>query len=55
MGGEFFTPQNVSRLLARLALSGQHEVNKIYDPACGEVTPGGGREAFATGVTGDRD
>ena len=23
--------------------------------ACGEVTPGGGREAFATGVTGDRD
>ena len=28
-GGEFFTPQNVSRLLARLALSGQHEVNKI--------------------------
>ena len=34
-GGEFFTPQNVSRLLARLALSGQHEVNKIYDPACG--------------------
>ena len=34
-GGEFFTPQNVSRLLARLALSEQHEVNKIYDPACG--------------------
>lgn len=23
--------------------------------ACGEVTPGGGREAFATGVTGSRD
>lgn len=23
--------------------------------ACGEVTPGGGREAFVTGVTGDRD
>lgn len=23
--------------------------------ACGEVTPGGGREAFATGVTGNRD
>ena len=23
--------------------------------ACGDVTPGGGREAFVTGVTGDRD
>jgi type I restriction enzyme M protein len=34
-GGEFFTPQNVSKLIARLALSGQTSVNKIYDPACG--------------------
>lgn len=34
-GGEFFTPQNVSQLIARLALHGQQEVNKIYDPACG--------------------
>lgn len=34
-GGEFFTPQNVSRLIARLALHGQTRVNKIYDPACG--------------------
>ena len=34
-GGEFFTPQCVSRLVARLALSGQTEVNGIYDPACG--------------------
>lgn len=34
-GGEFFTPQNVSKLIARLALSGQTTVNKIYDPACG--------------------
>ncbi|MGP1611356.1 MAG: type I restriction-modification system subunit M [Candidatus Cryptobacteroides sp.] len=34
-GGEFFTPQNVSKLIARLALSGQSSVNKIYDPACG--------------------
>lgn len=34
-GGEFFTPQNVSKLIARLALSGQATVNKIYDPACG--------------------
>ncbi|NHC60115.1 type I restriction-modification system subunit M [Paenalcaligenes suwonensis] len=34
-GGEFFTPQHVSRLIAQLAMHGQTSVNKIYDPACG--------------------
>ena len=34
-GGEFFTPQEVSELLARLTLVGKTEVNKVYDPACG--------------------
>jgi type I restriction-modification system, M subunit len=34
-GGEFFTPQHVSKLIAQLALHGQSRVNKIYDPACG--------------------
>ena len=34
-GGEFFTPQNVSKLIAQLALLGQTSVNKIYAPACG--------------------
>lgn len=34
-GGEFFTPQNVSNLIARIAMLGQKTVNKIYDPACG--------------------
>lgn len=34
-GGEFFTPQHVSRLIARLAMHEQTSVNKIYDPACG--------------------
>lgn len=34
-GGEFFTPQNVSKLIARLAMHKQTSVNKIYDPACG--------------------
>ena len=34
-GGEFFTPQNVSKLIAKLALHKQASVNKIYDPACG--------------------
>ena len=34
-GGEFFTPQSVSKLIARLALLGQDTVNKVYDPACG--------------------
>lgn len=34
-GGEFFTPQHVSKLIAQLALHGQTSVNKIYDPAAG--------------------
>lgn len=34
-GGEFFTPQHVSKLIARLAMHGQTTVNKIYDPAAG--------------------
>lgn len=34
-GGEFFTPQDVSRLIAQLAMHKQTSVNKIYDPACG--------------------
>ncbi len=34
-GGEFFTPQQVSKLIAQLAMHKQTSVNKIYDPACG--------------------
>lgn len=34
-GGEFFTPQHVSKLIAQLAIHNQTTVNKIYDPACG--------------------
>lgn len=34
-GGEFFTPQEVSKLIAHLAMHGQTSVNKIYDPAAG--------------------
>ena len=34
-GGEFYTPQEVSELLTRLATLGKTEVNKVYDPACG--------------------
>ena len=34
-GGEFFTPQHVSKLIAQLAMHGQTRVNKIYDPAAG--------------------
>ncbi|ELA08007.1 type I restriction-modification system, M subunit [Moraxella macacae 0408225] len=34
-GGEFFTPQHVSKLISQLALHGQQTVNKIYDPAAG--------------------
>jgi len=34
-GGEFFTPQEVSWLLANIAVVGKKQVNKVYDPACG--------------------
>lgn len=34
-GGEFFTPQEVSELLAEITTVGKTEVNKVYDPACG--------------------
>ena len=34
-GGEFFTPQEVGELLARLVIEDKKEVNKVYDPCCG--------------------
>ena len=34
-GGEFYTPQEVSELLAHITVVGKSEVNKVYDPACG--------------------
>ena len=34
-GGEFFTPQCVSKLIAKLAIHNQATINKIYDPAAG--------------------
>ena len=34
-GGEFFTPQEVSELLVRIAVHGKKRIRKIYDPATG--------------------
>lgn len=34
-GGEYYTPQEVSELLAEITTVGKKEVNKVYDPACG--------------------
>jgi type I restriction enzyme M protein len=34
-GGEFFTPQEVSELLTKIAVVDKTSVNKVYDPACG--------------------
>lgn len=54
-GGEFYTPQEVSELLARITVVGKTEVNKVYDPACGsgslllkfnKVLPKGVRQGF---------
>lgn len=34
-GGEFFTPQEVAELLAKICTVGKTSVRKVYDPACG--------------------
>jgi type I restriction enzyme M protein len=34
-GGEFFTPQEVGELLARICIGDKTSVNKVYDPCCG--------------------
>lgn len=34
-GGEYYTPQEVSELLARITTLGKTQINKVYDPACG--------------------
>ena len=34
-GGEFFTPQEVSRLLVKIAIAGRKKLKRAYDPACG--------------------
>jgi type I restriction enzyme M protein len=34
-GGEFFTPQEVSELLAKITVVGKKKVKRVYDPACG--------------------
>lgn len=34
-GGEFFTPQEVSEVLARITVMGKTRVNGVYDPCCG--------------------
>lgn len=37
-GGEFYTPQEVSNLLSRLAIMNKISVNKVYDYACGSAS-----------------
>lgn len=34
-GGEYFTPQEVSELLANITTIGKEQINKVYDPCCG--------------------
>ncbi len=34
-GGEFFTPQSVSKLLAKIVTDNKEKINKVYDPTCG--------------------
>ncbi len=50
-GGEFFTPQEVGELLAKIVIMDKKEVNKVYDPCCGS---GGLLLKFAK-VLGDKN
>src|SRR5699024_4270898 len=34
-GGEYYTPQEISELLALITTHNRTQVNKVYDPACG--------------------
>ena len=34
-GGEYFTPQQVSEVLVRIATHGNDKIDTVYDPACG--------------------
>jgi len=34
-GGEYFTPPEVSDVVARLTMIGRDTVERVYDPACG--------------------
>lgn len=34
-GGEYYTPQEVSEVLARITVMGKKRINKVYDPAAG--------------------
>lgn len=34
-GGEYYTPQEVSDVLARITVMGKKRINKVYDPAAG--------------------
>ena len=36
-GGEFYTPQEVGTLLAKIALNGRTEINRAYDACCGSA------------------
>lgn len=57
-GGEFFTPQEVSELLARLAIGDKKKISNVYDPACGsgslllQAIKILGRENIADGLYG---
>ena len=34
-GGEFYTPAQVSRILAQIVASGKEKIRSVYDPTCG--------------------
>ncbi|PLX67084.1 MAG: type I restriction-modification system subunit M [Denitrovibrio sp.] len=33
--GEFYTPQQVSKILAKIVTTGKHKLKSVYDPTCG--------------------
>lgn len=38
--GEFYTPQEVSQILAEIVITGKQRLKTVYDPTCGSgLTP----------------
>ena len=52
-GGEYYTPQEVSELLTRLATAGKTEVNKVYDKAVARLIQGIPQKGLISGLFAD--
>lgn len=54
-GGEYYTPQEVSELLARIVTQNRTYVNKVYDPACGSGSCSSNLQKYLVPKTSKKD